>query len=270
VQIDPSLQALIDSVVALTEYASEHRHVEEPTREETEEALLLARRTLETVLSYLPQEVRPQPVPPQQVRPPQHVEPQHVQPQHAQPQHVQPQPVRTQEKPPGASAADQPGKGDGAGSHQGTAASHSAKPQAFLVVPQTHRHRRRSRSRSMIEGCGQPWDPVFRALRRPRTSSMMSYHSKRFWTWVSLTVLFDLLQYSMTPPQVAWRAGLSLVSGMVAFGSLIALPMVLIAVRSDSSRSVPEKVVRLLLSLVGLSATACAAGAVVWWTHTAQ
>jgi hypothetical protein len=95
----------------------------------------------------------------------------------------------------------------------------------------------------------------------------MSYRSKRFWTWFSLTVSFDLLQFSSARPPVAWKAVLSLASGMVAFGSLIALPMVLVAIKQDGNRSIVGKVVWSLLYLVGLSAMAGAAGAVVWWTH---
>ena len=62
VQIDANFQSLVDGVVPLTQYAWEYRYPsdpEEPTPEEAEEALLLARRTFDAVLSKLPQEVQP-------------------------------------------------------------------------------------------------------------------------------------------------------------------------------------------------------------------
>jgi HEPN domain-containing protein len=62
VDIDADFHALIDSVVPLTQYAWEYRYPgepEEPTQEEADEALLLARRTFDAVLFKLPQAARP-------------------------------------------------------------------------------------------------------------------------------------------------------------------------------------------------------------------
>jgi uncharacterized membrane protein len=98
---------------------------------------------------------------------------------------------------------------------------------------------------------------------------MMSYRSTRFWAWLLVTVLLTCLQFLVTPPQIAWMAMLSLAAGMVTFGSLVALPLVLIAVRADGKRSAVEKVVWSLLFLVGLSALACAAGVLMVWAHMA-
>lgn len=59
---DPSLKATVDRAVPLTRYAWEFRYpgdAEEPTREEAEKALALAREVLDAVLQRLPAEVRP-------------------------------------------------------------------------------------------------------------------------------------------------------------------------------------------------------------------
>jgi len=59
--IDPNLKPLVDPLVPLTQYAWEFRYPgdsEEPTREEAQEAIILARRAFETLLSSLPQDVR--------------------------------------------------------------------------------------------------------------------------------------------------------------------------------------------------------------------
>ncbi len=61
VQINADLQTLVDSAVPLTQYAWEYRYPndpEEPTRNEVDQALLLAHRIVDTVLAHLPQEVR--------------------------------------------------------------------------------------------------------------------------------------------------------------------------------------------------------------------
>jgi HEPN domain-containing protein len=58
--IDSSLKATIDPVVPLTQYAWEFRYPgdpEEPTIEEADEALALARKTFEAVSARLPREI---------------------------------------------------------------------------------------------------------------------------------------------------------------------------------------------------------------------
>ena len=60
--IDPSLKSLVDRAVPLTEYAWKFRYpgeVEEPTVEEAEEALAIAREVFDAILARLPNEVRP-------------------------------------------------------------------------------------------------------------------------------------------------------------------------------------------------------------------
>jgi HEPN domain-containing protein len=60
--IDRSLSAVVDPAVPLTEYAWAFRYPgepEEPTREEADEALSLAKAVYEAVLERLPEEVRP-------------------------------------------------------------------------------------------------------------------------------------------------------------------------------------------------------------------
>ena len=59
--IDSSLKAVVDPAVPLTEYAWRFRYPGEqegPTREETEEALSLARGVYDAVINRLPAEVR--------------------------------------------------------------------------------------------------------------------------------------------------------------------------------------------------------------------
>jgi HEPN domain-containing protein len=58
--IDPSLRAIIDPVVPLTQYAWEFRYPgdpEEPTVQEADEALALARAAFEALSSRMPQEI---------------------------------------------------------------------------------------------------------------------------------------------------------------------------------------------------------------------
>ena len=60
--VDPGLKPLIDPAVPLTEYAWKFRYPgepEEPTREEVETALSLARKLYDAILGRLPEEVRP-------------------------------------------------------------------------------------------------------------------------------------------------------------------------------------------------------------------
>lgn len=62
VQTVPSLQSAVDRAVPLTEYAWKFRYpgeVEQPTRDEVEEALTAARAVYRRVLEELPEEVRP-------------------------------------------------------------------------------------------------------------------------------------------------------------------------------------------------------------------
>lgn len=59
--INPGLKSIIDPLVPLTQYAWEFRYPgepEEPTAEEAQEALTLARKAYETLLSCLPEQVR--------------------------------------------------------------------------------------------------------------------------------------------------------------------------------------------------------------------
>lgn len=61
-RLDPSLRLLVDRAVPLTKYAWLYRYpggAEEPTREEAEKALVLAREVFDTILKRLPPEVHP-------------------------------------------------------------------------------------------------------------------------------------------------------------------------------------------------------------------
>lgn len=61
-QLEPTLGPTVQAAARLTEYAWKFRYPgepAEPTREETEEALSLARDVYEAVLRRLPEEVRP-------------------------------------------------------------------------------------------------------------------------------------------------------------------------------------------------------------------
>lgn len=61
-QIDPDLKSLVDAAVPLTEYATRFRYpteLDQPTLEETAEALSIARRAYETISMMLPPETRP-------------------------------------------------------------------------------------------------------------------------------------------------------------------------------------------------------------------
>ena len=60
--IDPSLRPFVDRAVPLTEYAWKFRYPgepEEPTHQEAEEALAIAREVFDVILARLPNEVRP-------------------------------------------------------------------------------------------------------------------------------------------------------------------------------------------------------------------
>lgn len=62
VEIDATLQAFVDRAVPLTKYAWKYRYPgepEEPTRDEADGALALAREVYEAILACLPEEVRP-------------------------------------------------------------------------------------------------------------------------------------------------------------------------------------------------------------------
>ncbi len=59
---DPALQHLVNRAVVLTQYAWKYRYPgepQEPSRQEAEEALALAREVYETILARLPEEARP-------------------------------------------------------------------------------------------------------------------------------------------------------------------------------------------------------------------
>lgn len=61
-RLDPTLKAVVDTAVPLTKYAWKFRYPgepEEPTREEAERALALARETLDAILMRLPAELCP-------------------------------------------------------------------------------------------------------------------------------------------------------------------------------------------------------------------
>lgn len=61
-RLDPSLRLLVDRAVPLTKYAWLYRYpggAEEPTREEAEKALVLAREVFDAILKRLPPEVHP-------------------------------------------------------------------------------------------------------------------------------------------------------------------------------------------------------------------
>ncbi len=61
-EIDSSLEPLLRRAAPLTEYASEYRYpgeLEEPTSEEAEQTLSIAREVHEAVLARLPTDVRP-------------------------------------------------------------------------------------------------------------------------------------------------------------------------------------------------------------------
>ena len=60
--IDPSLKPVVDRAVPLTEYAWKFRYPgdpEEPTQEEADEALAIAREVFDAILARLPKEIRP-------------------------------------------------------------------------------------------------------------------------------------------------------------------------------------------------------------------
>jgi len=60
--VDSTLRALIDCAAPLTEYAWKFRYPgdpEEPSFDETKEALQIAREVYEAVLGLLPEDVRP-------------------------------------------------------------------------------------------------------------------------------------------------------------------------------------------------------------------
>jgi HEPN domain-containing protein len=60
--IDPTLRPLVDKAVPLTKYAWKFRYPgepEEPTRQEAESALALAREVYDVILTRLPEEVKP-------------------------------------------------------------------------------------------------------------------------------------------------------------------------------------------------------------------
>ena len=59
--IDPSLKPLVDRAVPLTDYAWKFRYpgeLEEPTQEEADEALAIAREVFDAILARLPNEIR--------------------------------------------------------------------------------------------------------------------------------------------------------------------------------------------------------------------
>lgn len=61
-RLEPALKPVIDDAVPLTKFAWKYRYPgeeEEPSRQEAERALLIARRLYEAVLARLPEEVRP-------------------------------------------------------------------------------------------------------------------------------------------------------------------------------------------------------------------
>ncbi len=60
--IDPSLKPFVDRSVPLTEYAWKFRYPgdpDEPTQEEADEALAIAREVFDAILARLPKEIRP-------------------------------------------------------------------------------------------------------------------------------------------------------------------------------------------------------------------
>jgi len=60
--MDSTLRSLVDRAVPLTEYAWKFRYPgedEEPTREEAERALAVAREAFEAIRARLPENVRP-------------------------------------------------------------------------------------------------------------------------------------------------------------------------------------------------------------------
>lgn len=60
--VDPTLRALVDRAVPLTEYAWKFRYPgepEEPSQEEAEEALAIAREVYTATVARLPEEARP-------------------------------------------------------------------------------------------------------------------------------------------------------------------------------------------------------------------
>jgi HEPN domain-containing protein len=61
-QLDSTLRALVDRAAQLTEYAWKFRYPgehEDPTREEVDHALVVAREAFEAILARLPEDVRP-------------------------------------------------------------------------------------------------------------------------------------------------------------------------------------------------------------------
>jgi HEPN domain-containing protein len=61
-RLDPTLELVVDKAVPLTKYAWKFRYPgesEEPSREEAQEALAIAREVYEAIVTRLPAEVRP-------------------------------------------------------------------------------------------------------------------------------------------------------------------------------------------------------------------
>lgn len=60
--VDPGLRSMVERAVPLTKYAWKFRYpgeLDEPSREEAEAALAVAREVYESILARLPEEVRP-------------------------------------------------------------------------------------------------------------------------------------------------------------------------------------------------------------------
>lgn len=117
----------------------------------------------------------------------------------------------------------------------------------------------------MVENARQSSDPFLQILRNGARSNVKQYQGKQLWLWLSLTVLLDFGQFLVFP--CSGMPMLSLAFGAAAFGSLVAIPLALVAISKDERRSSSGKVLWSLLALVGLSSIVCLAGFPMLLTH---
>lgn len=89
--------------------------------------------------------------------------------------------------------------------------------------------------------------------------------SNLLWIWLIATILLDYLQLLIWPSNCLWW--LSLLLGIPTFGAAVAMPIQLVRIWTNESRSVPMKLAMSALTFVGLSAIVCLAGFFMLLTH---